>query len=154
MIQERFNELNPYLKGIKITNEFTIIEAILKETWKYSSVISLEEGNDDVQVMEATNRKDSEEKGYKYYMIYSSEKSIDELIDILEVIITVNIENEQKQALLRSKVEELKKMFEDKPLDELKSLKFSSDIDVTLNINKPESKKIKETEKTESNVGT
>ena len=153
MIQERFNELNPYLKGIKITNEFTIIEAILKETWKYGSVISLEEGNDDVQVMEA-NRKDSEEKGYKYYMIYSSEKSIDELIDILEVIITVNIENEQKQALLRSKVEELKKMFEDKPLDELKSLKFSSDIDVTLNINKPESKKIKETEKTESNVGT
>jgi len=153
MIQERFNELNPYLKGIKITNEFTIIEAILKETWKYGSVISLEEGNDDVQVMEA-NRKDSEEKGYKYYMISSSEKSIDELIDILEVIITVNIENEQKQALLRSKVEELKKMFEDKPLDELKSLKFSSDIDVTLSINKPESKKIKEVEKTESNVGT
>jgi hypothetical protein len=52
--------------------------------------------------------------------------------------VNTNIENEEKQALLRSKVEELKRMFEDKSLDELKGLKFSSEMDVTLKVKKPE----------------
>ncbi len=72
--------------------------------------------------------------------MFWSENTIDSLIDSLENIINVNIEIEQKQALLKSKVEELKRMFENKPLDELKNLKFSSDVDVTLNV-KPQHKK-------------
>ena len=48
----------------------------------------------------------------------------------------------------------LKKMFEDKPLEELKSLKFSSEMDVTLKVNKPEptsTKVVKEGETYKSN---
>ena len=40
---------------------------------------------------------------------------------------------EEKQSLLRSKVEELKKMFEDKSLDELKNLKFNL-LEIKINI--------------------
>jgi hypothetical protein len=61
---------------------------------------------------------------------------------------------EQKQTLLRSKVEELKKMFEDKSLDELKGLKFSSEMEVTLKVNKPEpppTKVVKEEELPKTN---
>jgi glutathione synthase/RimK-type ligase-like ATP-grasp enzyme len=62
-----------------------------------------------------------------------------------------NIEIEQKQALLRSKVEELKRMFEDKSLDELKGLKFSSEMDVTLKVKKPETLQIVKEEEISKN---
>jgi len=130
MIQERFEELQPYLKGIKLSDEFVIVESMLKTSWKIRDILP-----DDVQVQtKDENRND----GLKYHMIYSNERTIDELIDVLEGIVNTNIEIEQKQALLRSKVEELKKMFEEKPLDELVSLKFSSEMDITLKPNKPE----------------
>ena len=90
--------------------------------------------------------------------MFWSEDSIDVLIDTLEHVVNTNIEIEQKQALLRHKVEELKRMFEDKSLEELKGLKFSSDLDVTLNPkNKPQppvTQMVKEGEKPSNNVST
>jgi len=130
MIQERFEELQPYLKGVKLSDEFVIVESMIKTTWKVASSLP-----EDVQVQtKDENRSD----GLKYHMLYSNQRTIDSLIDVLENIINTNIEIEQKQALLRSKVEELKKMFEEKPLDELICLKFSSEMDITLKQNKPE----------------
>ena len=72
--------------------------------------------------------------------MYSDNMTLDELVDVLENVVNTNVEIEQKQALLRQKVEELKKMFENKPLDELKSLKFSSEMDVILDVPKQEPK--------------
>lgn len=146
MIQKRFNELQPYLKGVKLAGEYSVVECILKSTWKIDSLTA--EG---VQY-KASGKESEEHKGYVGYMFWS-EMTIDELVDNVELIVNANIEMEQKQALLRSKVEELKKMFEDRSLDELKGLKFSSDIDVTLNTPKPEPK-VKEngiTEKLQQN---
>lgn len=140
MIQERFNQLQPYLKGVKIAGSYFMVECILKNTWKITGISS----ND---VTHKSGKESEEHKGFTSYLFYSETKTLDELVDNLELIINLNIEMEQKQALLKSKVEELKKIFEDKPLDELKSLKFSSEIDLNLN-NKPESSnhKIKDTD--------
>jgi len=141
MIQKRFNELQPYLRGVKLAGEYSVVECILKNTWKIEGLTA--EG-----VQYKSSGKESEDhKGYVGYMFWS-EMTIDELVDNVELIINANIEMEQKQALLRSKVEELKKMFEDKSLDELKGLKFSSDLDVTLNTPKQEPK-VKENGTTE-----
>lgn len=132
MIQKRFNELQPYLRGLKLAGEYSVVECILKNTWKIDGLST--EG-----VQYKSSGKESEEhKGYVGYMFWA-EMSIDDLVDNVEIVINLNIEMEQKQALLSSKVAELKKMFEDKSLEELKALKFSSDIDVTLNP-KPEPK--------------
>jgi len=128
MIQERFNELEPYLRGIKVADKYTIIESILKNTWKVNGYLP-----ENISI----SSKESDVKGFNHHMFYSEDETIDNMIDVLENIINVNIEIEQKQSLLKSKVEELKKMFEDKSLDELKALKFSSDLDVTLNMEKP-----------------
>lgn len=132
MIQERFNELQPYLRGVKLASQYSIVECILKNTWKIDGIVS--EG-----IQYKSSGKESEElKGYVGYMFWS-EDSIDRLVDSLEHVVNTNIEIEQKQALLRNKVEELKRMFEDKSLEELKGLKFSSELDVTLNHkNKPQ----------------
>jgi hypothetical protein len=143
MIQKRFNELQPYLKGVKLASQYSVVECILKNTWKIDGLIA--EG-----VQYKSSGKESEEhKGYVGYMFWA-EMAIDDLVDSMELIVNANIEMEQKQALLRSKVEELKKMFEDKPLEELKSLKFSSEMDVT---HKPETptKVVKEEESYKSN---
>lgn len=153
MIQERFNELQPYLRGVKLAQQYSIVECILKNTWKIDGIVG--EG-----IEYKSSGKESEDfKGYVGYMFWA-EDSIDRLIDALEYIVNTNIEIEQKQALLRNKVEELKKMFEDKTLEELKGLKFSSEIDISLNpskINKPEppsTQMIREGEKPVSNVST
>jgi len=150
MIQKRFNELQPYLRGIKLVSDklgqYSVVECILKNTWKIDGLTT--EG-----VQYKSSGKESEEhKGYVNYMFWS-EMSIDDLVDNVELVINANIEMEQKQALLRSKVEELKKMFEDKSLEELKALKFHSEMDVTLKVNKPEppTKVVKEGELHKSN---
>ena len=151
MIQERFYELQPYLKGVKLAGKYTMVESILKSGWKIASIL------DEDELIGVKPGKESEDnKGYTNYVLYSEEKTIDELIDALEVVVNTNIENEQKQALLRSKVEELKRMFEDKSLDELKGLKFSSEMDVTLKVKKPEppTQIIKEGENPQINVVT
>lgn len=132
MIQERFYELQPYLKGVKLAGKYTMVESILKSGWKIASIL------DEDELIGVKPGKESEDnKGYINYVLYSEEKTIDELIDALEVVVNTNIENEQKQALLRSKVEELKRMFEDKSLDELKGLKFSSEMDVIKEVESP-----------------
>lgn len=149
MIQERFNELQPYLRGVKLAGEYSVVECILKNTWKIDDIIP--EG-----IQYKSGKESEEHRGYVSHMFWK-EDSIDNLISALEIVINTNIENEQKQALLRSKVEELKKMFEDKTLDELKGLKFSSEMDVTLKINKPEppeTKAVREGEKPTNNVVT
>ncbi len=143
MIQERFNELQPYLRGVKLASQYSIIECILKNTWKIDGIIA--EG------IQYKSGKESEDyKGYVSHMFWG-EDSIDKLVDALEFVIDTNIEMEQKQALLRSKVEELKRMFEDKSLDELKGLKFSSEMDVTLKVKKPETSQIVKEEEISKN---
>ena len=85
-------------------------------------------------------------------MFYSDKKSFDEIIDFVEEkVISHNLELEEKERLLRMKVEELKRVFENKNLDELNSLKFTTeDQTLKLGTNKkptpPPSKLIKEGE--------
>ena len=151
MIQERFEELHPYLKGIKISDDFVIVESMIKSVWKIRDVLP-----EDVEIQ---TKEENRTDGLKYHMFYSKERTIDSLIDVLEMIVNINIELEQKQELLKAKVEELKKMFQDKPLDELMLLKFTSEMDVDLKVTKPEPPKsqiIREGEdpKPKNNVST
>lgn len=153
MIQERFDELQPYLRGVKLAGDFTMIESIVKTSWKIDGIVP--EG-----ILYKSGKESEEFKGYVGYLFYSENYSLDQLVDTLEQIVSINIEIEQKQALLKNKVEELKKMFENKSLEELKGLKFSSDIDISLSPssrNKPEppaTKVIKEGENPTPNVST
>ena len=61
-------------------------------------------------------------------MFYSETKTFDEILSFIEVdVINHNLEIEEKERLLRAKVEELKRVFEDKTLDELNGLKFTTE---------------------------
>jgi uncharacterized Zn finger protein len=61
-------------------------------------------------------------------MFYSDKKSFDEIIEFVEEkVIRHNLELEEKERLLRAKVEELKRVFENKDLNELNNLKFTTE---------------------------
>ena len=140
MIQNVFNEC-PQLIGVKIAEKYKIIEAELKRGWTVPP-------NDSISV----DKKASKKEGVDYYLFYSVDKTIDEVIDwLMEDVIKPNIENEQKQSLLKEKVNELKQMFQSTSLDELQLLRFTSEED-TLKIVPPttevkDNKKKKEEEK-------
>jgi hypothetical protein len=118
MIQNKINELKPYFRGIKLTDNYNIVEVNLKKSW-------LVPEDDEILVQS----KDIKEKnGVTYNMFYSEDKTIDEIIEFIQVeVINYNIELEQKEELLRMKVEELKMVFETKSLDELNNLKFTTE---------------------------
>lgn len=115
MIQKRIDSLKPYFKGIKVAEKYNIIEFNLKKTWSIEETESI-----------GVQRKEvKDDNNFLYFMFYSDTKSLDEIIDYVEEsVINRNLEIEQKEQLLRMKVEELKRVFEDKSLDELNNLKF------------------------------
>ena len=136
MIQERIDKLKPYFKGLKVADNYRIVEFNLKNTW----VI---EESDDIELQQ---KKIKESDNVLYSMFYSEKISFDDILDYVENgVIRYNLDLEEKEQLLMMKVEELKRVFEDKDLDELNSLKFTTS-DPTIKLGKK-----KETNNTKSN---
>jgi len=120
MIQNRVNKLKPYFKGLKIAENYRIVEVNLKNSWNIQ-----EDPNIEVQ-----QKQIKESNNMLYTMFFSDKKSFDEILDFIEEkVINYNLEIEEKEKLLRMKVEELKRVFEDKNLDELNNLKFTTEND-------------------------
>tara|TARA_R110002153_G_C13330512_1_gene497968 strand:- start:6982 stop:7509 length:528 start_codon:yes stop_codon:yes gene_type:complete len=142
MIQEKLNKLKPYFKGLKVADNYRIVEFNLKDTWLV----------EEDKFIELQQKPIKESSSILYSMFYSDKKSFDDIIDfVYEKVIKHNLELEQKEELLRAKVEELKRVFEDKSLNELNGLKFTTeDNSLKLGTNKkptpPPSKMIKEGE--------
>lgn len=110
MIEKSFNELYPYLKGIKKTDNYRIIETNLKTTWEIKLI---------------------DEVGVKDHIFFSESLTFDDLLKWFKKdVVEYNLEIEEKERLLKAKVEELKRVFETKNLDELNNLKFTTEDDV------------------------
>jgi hypothetical protein len=125
MIQEKIDKLKPYFKGIKVAENFKIVEFNLKKGWDVN-------GSEEIDLQQ---REIKENSNFLYNMFYSESKNFDEILDYVKKnIIDRNLEIEQKEELLRMKVEELKRVFEDSSLDELNNLKFMTE-DNSLKLN-------------------
>ena len=72
MIQERFYELQPYLKGVKLAGNYTMVESILKSSWKIDSIIG-----EDEKIGIKQGKDSDDNKGYTNYLLFSEEKTID-----------------------------------------------------------------------------
>jgi hypothetical protein len=141
MIEKRINKILPYFKGLKVTDTYKVVELHLKKSW-----VIIEDEKLDIH----TQSKEVKENSNVYYHIfYSDTESFDDMLDYIENgIINYNLEIEEKENLLRAKVEELKRVFESKTLDELNKLKFTTE-EESLKLN---SKKVNNTKKeTEEN---
>ena len=74
MIQERINKLKPYFKGLKVADNYRVVEFNLKDSWL------VEEGG----TIEFQQKKIHEKDNTLYSMFYSDKKSFDEIIDFVE----------------------------------------------------------------------
>lgn len=120
MIQKKIDSLKPYFKGLKVAENYKIVEVNLKKSWEMEST-------EDIGVQQ---KELKENPNFNYVMFYSENKTFDDLISHIEKeVINYNLEIEQKESLLKAKVEELKRVFETKSLDELNHLKFTTEED-------------------------
>ena len=72
MIQERINKLKPYFKGLKVADNYRIVEFNLKDTW-------VVEKSDYIELQQ---KKIKESNNVLYSMFYSEKKSFDDMFNI------------------------------------------------------------------------
>lgn len=113
-LQEMLDKLQPYLLGIRYLEGIPLLDVVLKEGWiipDEKDINKLKGGDDSVN----------------YYMVFSENKtkSLDELLDYVDGVIKLNQEREEKNQLLRVKVNELKEFFKVHTLAKLNKLKFT-----------------------------
>ena len=112
MLQEKLNELRPYVTGIRFIKNLPVVDLIIKEGWNIfeSETVTYKPGT--------TNQN--------YFMVFPKDPddSIDSVLEHVEHVLEVNIEKEHKLTLLKAKIEELKILFTNKSLSELERLKL------------------------------
>lgn len=108
-IQNRLNELKPYIIGLRFQDNIPLVDTILKEGWVIpkSDIIGNLKGED-----------------ANYYMFFSDTQGIDEILDFIEKTINLNNEREKKQILFKEKQKELQEFFKKHTLSELLTMKF------------------------------
>lgn len=112
MFQEKLNELRPYVTGIRFVKDLPVVDVVLLDNWDMFE-------SDSVTYKNSNNNQN-------YFMVFpkNKEDSIDSVLTHVEYVIEFNIEKENKLTLLKAKIEELKVLFNDKPLKDLEKLKF------------------------------
>jgi hypothetical protein len=116
--QEVLQFLFPYLHGIRKLNQYLSVELIFPKTWEFPQSI----------IEKAQVEQNEKYSGEGYHLIFVAEVShdtkVDEMLDVIADLITHNLEKEEKERLLKSKVIELKEIFKNASLEDLKTLKF------------------------------
>ncbi len=112
-IQKRLSGLQPYVIGLRFHGGQPVVDTMFNEGWDLPENSSVKY----VTTPETPN----------YYLLYSEKEDvgIDEILDYAEYVINYNIEREKKYELLKIKVSELEKLFQQTTLIKLQKLQFS-----------------------------
>lgn len=121
-LYNHIEKMEPYFHSIRKHKGFFIIDIKLPDDWRYKAITFEKK---DVVGFKDNGLKD----GKRFLSFFSKQEEIDienSVNAVLEVIES-NKEREAKESLLREKMVELKKQFEQTDLDTLKSLEFVFD---------------------------
>ena len=121
-LYNHIEKMEPYFHSIRKHKGFFIIDIKLPDDWRYKDITFEKK---DVVGFKDNGLKD----GKRFLSFFSKQVEIDienSVNTVLEVIES-NKEREAKESLLREKMIELKKQFEQTDLDTLKSLEFVFD---------------------------
>jgi uncharacterized protein (DUF2344 family) len=106
-----------YLISIRKLKNYLSIDIEISNTWKIPKKYASED-----KVVEITSKTEGK-RSFSFVSDFNKNE-LDETVINIKKIIEYNKEIELKEELLKQKIVELKKMFETKDLDLLKSLKF------------------------------
>ena len=136
-LQDRMNDMKPYFRGIEMYNEAIMVKVVFPNKWKaYPS--------DDGRINVTPSENDP---NMTYYYADSNNTTYEDMFDLIEETIKANNDIVLKLKLLKEKGEELKELFSQLSLEELKTLKFVTEKVKTEKPKRKYTKKKKEAEK-------
>ncbi len=106
-----------YLVSVRKLKTYLSVDIEFPNQWKIPKRFIEED-----KIME--NQKKSESKRFFSFVSEFDETNLDRTIQNIKKIVLYNKEIELKEKLLKQKIEELKKIFENKNLENLQNLKF------------------------------
>lgn len=114
-IQERINNISDYFRGMEIQNGFYIVRVQYGNRWGAYS-------RQDEKIKATRSEEVADEW---FYYAETEDVEFDDIFDLIDETIKMNQSALAKVELLKAKIEELKVLFEDTPLEELETLKFT-----------------------------
>lgn len=111
-ITKRLESLKPHVISMRYVQGVPVVDSMFKKGWHVLK-------NPDISFS-----KSDEQVGYYMFFSENEEIGFDELLNHIEKIIKYNLDREAKHLLLKEKVEELKVLFKNNTLEDLKELHF------------------------------
>ena len=113
---EFINKTSIYLKSVRILKNYVSLDMIFPSTW-----VMLKKMPDGIEIVQ-TETQDS--GMVSSFVCENKEDLLNKVEEVFNNIVKTNIEREEKERLFKTKVQELKSIFETKNLESLKGLKF------------------------------
>tara|TARA_R110001583_G_scaffold79358_1_gene214318 strand:- start:2791 stop:3288 length:498 start_codon:yes stop_codon:yes gene_type:complete len=128
-----FNEITRFgdlFHSIRQHEQYFVVDLKLPLNWQVETILSAHQEKVAFKV-----NGDDTSKGYRLISFFSTmtEGSVEYMVGVLEEVIKVNKEIEEKKTLLTQKKVELENMFNSFSLDELKKISFNVEADISLN---------------------
>jgi hypothetical protein len=120
-----FKDIFEYLVSVRKLKNYLSIDIEFPSTWKIPKRFVQED-----KILE--NQKVNESTRFFSFVSEFNEVVLNTTVENIKKIISYNKELEMKEKLLKSKIEELKRIFENKKLENLQTLKFEL-LEETLN---------------------
>lgn len=114
------NKVQSYLKTVRILKNHVSFDMLFSNTW-----IITKNKYPGIEIIDGGATEDN--KRLLSFVCALNEKNVNIVEEIIDGIIKLNIEREEKDKLFRLKVQELKNIFEKQKLEDLKGLKFDVD---------------------------
>lgn len=118
-LQELLQYLFPYFHGMRKLKTYISLELIFPKTWEFPNEI----------ISKAQVEQNDKYTGEGYFLVFVSQVNgdINSMIEVIAELINHNLEREEKEKLLRAKVSELKEIFRQASLNDLKGLRINID---------------------------
>jgi hypothetical protein len=141
MIYSEFiDRTGKYLKSVRILKNYVSFDMAFPESW-----MMLKKSPEGLEILQNQNNEGITVTSF----VCENQKSLINIVEnTIENLIKTNIEREEKERLFKSKVQELKSIFEKEKLENLKGLKFDIEELTKLLENEPESETVNGTTKT------
>ena len=111
--------LFPYLQSFRRLKDYLSIDLIFPKNWDFPNEI--------IQKCQVVQNEKHHGDGINLSFVSKLDNELESLIDVIEELINHNLEREEKERLLRLKVSELKELFKNSTLNDLKGLSIVLD---------------------------
>lgn len=111
--------LFPYLQSFRRLKDYLSIDLIFPKNWDFPNEI--------IQKCQVVQNEKHQGDGINLSFVSKLDNELEILIDVIEELINHNLEREEKERLLRLKVSELKELFKNSTLNDLKGLSIVLD---------------------------